>query len=498
MILSPSRRSLIIATGRNLVTVDVRSGAVRHIFTAPFPIEQLAGPPGRFLAIADKHRVGIVDLRRGRVRVIADGDPSVNVVNGMMSASPNLLLVASLGQTRGQGNLFPGLTVLDVARGTRQTVSLAAPPHLAGVNFLRVSPDGRTWFVTGADINANNNAQVATTWAIDARSRQLRWVARGPLGATASPIQASADGRLLAVGYNTGTADVLDAASGRLIVRDSSSASIAAGDLAFPPGDNSLVTVSLDGVFRTWSARGSEQLRLEAPSDPALDFTPDGRDLVLVGDRGEILDRSTVRVVRRFAGFPSGSVFSTCNSACFATSTGLRWLTYLDPASQSPRIVEINGRTGARVAAVTVPRLDAQGVAPDGRVAAAYVDGDRLFARIIDLRSGGTRVLPTAQSSDGCTATTPSFTPDGSVMAIVDGCIHVVVWDLRSGQIKRTIVLPDRSAGSGARLSPDGRYVLVAVLGGAFVRIDVSSGQVSEVPGAETEGNVLAISPDGR
>jgi class 3 adenylate cyclase/WD40 repeat protein/energy-coupling factor transporter ATP-binding protein EcfA2 len=498
MILSPTRRTLMVATGRNLVTVGVNSGRVRRIFTAPFPIEQLAGPPGQFIAIADKYRVGVVDLRRGRLHLIADGDPSVNVVNGMMSASPHLLLVASLGQTRGHGDLYPGLTVLNVRNGNRRTVSLAAPPELAAVNFLRVSPDRRTWFITGAEINANNNNQVAMTWAVDARTRRVVWAARGPLGAVASPVQASTDGRLLAVGYGTGTADVLDAATGRLVVRDASSASIAAGDLAFPPGDNSLVTVSLDGVFRTWSARGTEQLRFEAPADPAIDFTPDGRSLVLVGKQGEAVARSTARVVRRFPGFPAGSVFNTCNAACFAVSPGLRWLTYLDAGSASPRIIEMDGQTGRHVASVTLPRLDAQGVAPDGRIVAAYVDGTRLFARVIDPRSGRIQDLPSGQSSDGCAATTPSFTRDGSLMAIVDGCIHVVVWDLRSGRIRRTVVLPERAAGSGARLSPDGRYVLVAVLGGAFVRVDVATGKSAQVPGAQAEGNVLAISPNGQ
>jgi WD40 repeat protein len=375
---------------------------------------------------------------------------------------------------------------------------LARPPHLAAVNFLRVSSDRRTWFVTGADINANNNSQVATTWAVDPRSGHVRWVARGPLGALASPIQSSPDSRLVAVGYSTGAADVLDASTGRLVVRDTSSSSIAAGDLAFPPGDSPLVTVSLDGVFRTWATRGSEQLRLQAPADPAVDFTPDSRDVVLVGDRGEVVDRRTGQVVRRFAGFPSGSVFNTCNSACFAASPGLGWLTYLDPRSASPRIVEIAGRSGRFVAAVTVPRLDAQGVARDGRIVVAYVDGSQLFARVIEPRSGRVRELSPAQSSAGCAASTPSFTPDGRLMAIVDSCIHLVVWDLRSGQVKRTIVLPDRASGSGARLSPDGRYALVTVLGGAFVRVDLATGKTVEVPGAEAEGNVIAVSPDGR
>jgi class 3 adenylate cyclase/WD40 repeat protein/tRNA A-37 threonylcarbamoyl transferase component Bud32/energy-coupling factor transporter ATP-binding protein EcfA2 len=493
MILSQTGRALIVATGHDLVSLDVRSARVRRIFTAPFVIEQLAGAPGRAFAIADKEQVGIVDLSRGRVRRIARGDASVNVVNGMMWASPDLLLVASLGQTRGHGNLFGGLTVLDVVHGTRQTVALARPPHLAAVNFLRVSPDGRTWFITGADINAGNNEQVAATWAVDARSRQVRWIARGPLGATASPVRASPDGRLVAVGYSQGATDVLDADTGSLVVRDASSAGIGAGDMAFPPGDDSLVTVALDGVIRTWSARGSEQLRIQAPAASALDFTPDGRNLVLVGARGEIVDRRTGRIVRRFPGLMAGAV---CNSGCVASSPQLRRLTYLDPTSVTPRIREVEGRTGRTVAAVTVARLDAHGVAPDGRIVVAYVDGDRLFARVIDPGSGQVRDLAPSVSSDGCAATTPTFTPDSRLMAIVDGCIHVVVWDLRSGQVKRTIVLPDRASGSDALLSPDGRYVLVTVIGGAFVRVDLASSQIVQRPGAETEGNVLAISPD--
>ncbi|MDQ6779222.1 MAG: protein kinase [Actinomycetota bacterium] len=499
MVLGPTGRTLIVAMGNTLVSVDVGSGRVRRIFTAPFPIDQVAsGPRGSFLAIADTDTVAVVNLRRGRLRVIAHGDASVNVVNGMMPASSRVLLIASTGQSRGHGDLFPGLTALDVFNGKRRTVSLVRRPQLAAVNFLRVSPDERTWYVTGSEIGANNDNEVAATWAVDARTRRVRWVALGPLGAIASPIQTSPDGRLVAVGYSSGAADVLDARTGRLVVRDTSSSSIAAGDLAIPPRDNMLVTVSLDGVFRTWAVRGSEHLRLEAPADPALDFTPDGRHLVLVGDRGEIVDGRTGQIVRRFGGFPAGTVFNTCNSACFSASRGLRWLTYLDPASESPQIIEIEGRTGRRVAAVTVPRLDTQGVAPDGNVVVAYVDGARLFAQVIDPHSGARRALRPGASSAGCAATTPSFTPDDRLMAVADGCLSVVIWNLRTGRVMRTITLPDRASGSGALLSPDGRYVLVAVLGGAFVRVDLASGKAVEIPGAQTEGNVLAVSPDSR
>jgi len=49
-------------------------------------------------------------------------------------------------------------------------------------------------------------------------------------------------------------------------------------------------------------------------------------------------------------------------------------------------------------------------------------------------------------------------------MAIVDGCINVVVWDLRSG----------------------------------LVRVDLATGRFAERPGTQTVAKALAISPDGR
>ena len=230
--------------------------------------------------------------------------------------------------------------------------------------------------------------------------------------------------------------------------------------------------------------------------------------MVLVGNGGEVVDAQTGAVVRRFPGFPASSVFNFCNSACFAVSPQLTWLTYLDPTSATPKIVEIEGRTGGRVAEVAVPRLDAQGVAPDGQIAVAYVDGTRLFARLINPRSGRVTELQPGESSYGCAATTPSFTPDGRLMAIVDGCTNVVVWDVRSGRVIRTITLADRAnassaagggtTASGAHLSPDGRYVLVAVEGGGLVRIDLRTGGFAERPGTQTVAKALAISPDGR
>jgi class 3 adenylate cyclase/WD40 repeat protein len=508
MIPIDSGRALLVASGRNLVRVDVASGAVTPVYAAPFAIVYFAvAPDGTSIAITDTDRVALVDGASHRLRAIAHGDASANLIIDLQWAGPRRLLVETSGQTRGEGDLFGGLNVVNVVTGARTSVPLPLPAgHLALLSFMNVSPDGRTWFVTGADKTANSPDQVGTTWAIDAASTRVRWIAQGPSGTAANAVQPAADSRLLGVGYSQGSIDVLDAATGRLIVRDASSSSISAGWMAFPPGDQSLVTVTLDGVLRTWSARGSEQLRLQTHSDPAVNFTPDGRDLVLVGDRGELIDRATGATLRTFPGFPAATVFNTCSAACFATAQGLRWLTYLDSGSSTPKIDEIDGLTGERVASVGVPRLDSEGVAPDGRIAVAYVDSGLLHAQIIDPASGKALLFEPAPSSNGCAATTPSFSRGGRLMAIVDGCIHVAVWDVRSGRLEHVAVLPDRVSGalsigagtSGAHLTPDGRYVLVAVEGGGLVRVDLATGSYAERPGTNTDANALAISPDGR
>lgn len=499
MTLSGDQQTLTVATGRDLVDVDVKSGRTRHLYRSPWPIEWTAyAPPGRRLAIGDADKIAIVDLKRRRQRVVARGDASANRIYGMLWVSRDELLVASSGLTRGRGNLLPALTVLNVVSGARSTVRLAKPPHLAAVGFLNVAADFRTWYITGAEINAGNSGQVATTWAIDARTRKVKWVNRGPVGAQANPVVPSPDGKLVSVGYTQGAVDVLDARDGHLVVRDGGSASIVAGWMGFPPGDRTLVTLSLDGVIRTWAARGSEQIRFQAPPAPALAFTPDGRALVLVGRHGEVRDRRGEAVIRRFAGFPADTVFNFCNSACFATSPSLDWLTYVDTSTSPPRVVELEGRSGRRVGAAPVRRLDTQGVAPDGHVGTAYVDGDRLRAEVIDPRTGRARALPTAESSDGCFAATPSFTADSRLMAVVDGCLDLAVWDLRTARLRRTIVLPERATGSGARLSPDGRFVLATVEGGGLLRIGLATGRIVERLGTKSPAKVIAISPDGR
>ncbi len=495
MVVAAGGQALIVASGRNVVSVDLRSGRTRRLYTAPFEIEQLAGPPGRFLAIADRELIALVDVHHHTLHVVAHADASANAVNGMMSASPNTLLVASTGSSRGRGDLLPLVTALNVDTGARRTVRLLAPPRIPSVVYLRVSPDGRTWYLTGSTLNAEHEEQIAATWAIDSRTLRVRWLANGPAGTYSSPVQVSPDGRLVAVGYGNGEAAVLDAATGHLVALDSSRSTVASGDLAIAADDKTLVTLSLDGLLRLWAAQGSERLRLQAPPETTVSFTPEGTDLALVGNTGEVVNRAG-DVLRHFRGF-AGRLFNASCASCFSATPGLGRLSYLDPNSKEPRVIEIEGRTGRRVAAVTVKRLEAQGVAPDGSIAATYVEGDRMEAELIDPRRGTVRQFAPGTTETGCTAGAPSFSSDGSLMAISDGCVHVDVWNVRSGRVVRTITLPEHGS-SSALLTPDGHYVLVPIAVGTFARADLRSGTVEEAPGSQAVSTALAVSPNDR
>lgn len=70
----------------------------------------------------------------------------------------------------------------------------------------------------------------------------------------------------------------------------------------------------------------------------------------------------------------------------------------------------------------------------------------------------------------------------------------VVVVDLAAKSVSRTIALPDGTGPHGARLTPDGRILVVAGMGdGSMVLIDVASGDVTrhELPGRAVQTAVL-------
>jgi WD40 repeat protein len=163
------------------------------------------------------------------------------------------------------------------------------------------------------------------------------------------------------------------------------------------------------------------------------------------------------------------------------------------------RIREVAARTGRTAGVFAVPRLDSPGVLSNGQIIDAYVDGTVLRVRIIDRRTGRSRALQPGPAGDGNYAVTPAATPDGRLIAVGDNGYRIDVWNARSGRLIRSTLLPEAAAsGASAVPAPNGRFVLVNVLGGAYVRIDLGTGRSEELPGQGVEGTALAISPDSR
>ncbi|MCW3016126.1 MAG: hypothetical protein JWO02_3218 [Solirubrobacterales bacterium] len=500
-------RTLLLTAGTRELAYDVPSGRLRTLFTAPFPIYSVdVSPDGRSFAVGNGETVAVVDVRTKRARTVARSDLSVNFEVYLRWVSNRRLLIAGTGQTQGNGTLPAGLSTLDVRSGRFRRYPLpVAPGGLASVTAFTLSPDHRVAYVSGSEFNAAQTDQSGAVWAVDLASGRLRWVAHGPTGTRTAPVVTTADGRFVATGYTQGIADVLDARTGALTVRHRGRGNFA-GWVAFGPDGRTLVIVTLDGVFGVWRNTAGERLQFRAPDAPALGYPEGSRNPVLIGTRGVEFDNATGRTKRTYPGFPSDSVFNTCRAACFAVSPGFGRLTYLDPKSATPRIVELNTRTGARVAAVSVDRLEAQAVADDGRIASAYVDGATMRAQVIDPRTGRTRRLEAGPSALGCNATTPSFSADGGLVAMTDGCVNLSVWNTRTGRRVRTVVLPDRSNGAvaassavtatGAVLTADGRFALVLVADAGLVRVNLATGAVTERPGEQ--GTAVAVAPDGR
>ena len=263
--------ALIVASGRDLVLVSTHGGA-RPPYLHRALRDRTAGGPARSLPRDRRPRQrsrSSTCTPAARAYGRARATPSVNGVNGMMSASPNVLLVASTGQSRGQGDLLPA------ADGPRRRSTASARPSRSPRRrwsprscYLRVSADQRTWFVDG--LRGKPAAQRPGRDDVGDRRRNTAC----PLGCPAGRQERSrAPSRPRRTGASSPWATAqaqptcwMPRRAGSSSV-DSSSSTVASGDLALAAGDKLLVTASLDGLLRTWSAQGSEQSRLETPPD---------------------------------------------------------------------------------------------------------------------------------------------------------------------------------------------------------------------------------------
>ncbi len=146
MILAGGGRELLVASGRQIVSRRPPHRA-HHACCSPHPSKSNRWRDHR--AVSSRSPTAKRSLSStcaaARVHVVVHADGSVNGVNGIMSASPSTLLVASTGQSRGRANCFPGSrrsTSTPVSAGRCRSSLRRASPRSSTCASQRTSGPG--------------------------------------------------------------------------------------------------------------------------------------------------------------------------------------------------------------------------------------------------------------------------------------------------------------------------------------------------------------------
>ncbi len=438
---------------------------------------------------------------------------------GPLAFSPDSKLVA-VGVA---GVAAPGIVLADARSGKVVTTlkadpalaALTGPPAPQATTSVAFSPDSRTvaawvrgltrWDVATGDF-------VATTEhpeGVPATAGRVGFAFTGP-------------DKIVAVQQWNRVACAWDGVSGRTLSPPPSGHSRPLCAAAFAAGGREVVTGARDEFCRWDAATG-------APLDPGFPRTNDfGSPIAFSADgsrgyvTGQVYDLATKRPVgppvpkARYAG-PYDAHFLTPDGSMLA-------LLVRDEKEYKEvrcRVLEVaTGKVVTEVPMPPDPRLTHARLTPDGSrlvvgsssYSSAH-DGFRLHVQTWDAKTGA-KLGDFAPATNGLLAGLALL--DNGRAIFGTGVGELIILDLASGKVERTIDDPERLACQALALSPDGQRVAVVQTTrtglGPHVRLyDLATGKVSATLGAGalnysgsqdsnqlSAESVLAFSPDGR
>lgn len=274
--------------------------------------------------------------------------------------------------------------------------------------------------------------------------------------------------------------------------------------LALTPDGATLVSGHSDGAIIVWELKTGRQLHVLRSDEPGvaaqprgiqeLSLGPDGRSLATVlwfNRRVELWDIFTAQRLL-VLGAPEQKTWGFCWSPM-----GTHWAAFERHLERGDSVAIWDTATNAPLSSLSLDTgCGAISFSPDGRLLAVLDGGSKLT--LVDVATGSVRKSITTGTGDGC-ATTLAFSPDGALIATAGHEPTVKLWHAETGALSQVLHASTDWVCQLA-FSPDGSSIAATTYLEGVIRVwNVETGKEEVTLRGHDRRTIgdIAYSPDG-